>query len=944
VTGGTLKTDMPAWLSVAEPRADIADGSFDESLFAADLGLVAEGLGPDDYLDPQVFCDKTYLTTNLRSVLVELGRRLAGDVSAAGVYRLQTEFGGGKTHTLLSAFHVFGSPDRVASTQLGRELAALLPNGRLPKVKVVVLDGSAITVKATTTGDGCELSTLLGHLAYRLGGREAWERVATSDREMLGSSTVELQALLAEHAPCLILLDETLEYLNKAMAVTVGDGNLAAMTLTFVKELVTAVANTPGVAVLATLTSSRAEDYATVAGQDMQDRLSRVVGRSENIVTPVEGDDIFPILHRRLFTTVGSSEQRRAVADAYCDWYRSLEDALPGSYAEQAYRDRIAAAYPFHPEVVDILTNRWGSLSGFQRTRGALRTLAHTVKALAQTRSKNALIHPGDMPLGDAGVRAEILRFAGESYKAALNADIIRPDSKAQQEDLRRGGQVKDHALAAGLATTAFLDSFGPDKVVGASAVQMLVGVGRPGLSRGVIEDVRDTLEGLLWYMRLEGGRYRFTTEPNLNKVVLEREAAVEDRRIEQLLRDTIRAVVPDSAEFRVRPWVHDSNDVPDEPRLTLGVLDFDWRINGETTPPSLAYARDVLENRGSVFRSHRNMVMLVVADAYALAKARATARSVLALQDVESDQVRLKRFNAEQRAQLAKRSASTKDRLPHQVVMTYRHLVLLGETDGRVALDRIDLGPAAADATVTSQVAAFLSGADRLITRLAPAALLSDRFGVLPNGVDSVELDRLAGYFSTLVRLPKLASRDVLARSLAEGCEQSVFGLVSGSAPDAPDAVVRYGDRVDVAEVQFQPGTWLVRGKVAAAFKQRTAVGQPSPATTEDGDGGSPVAPSGGGGVTPNPAPTTPSPAPQARSVRSVTVRLEGVAPDRVRDVVRTAVNPLAQSARTVTVEMVIRAEGDDRGIPRDVLELTVREGLRQLGLEPRLETEDLP
>ena len=62
---------------------------------------------------------------------------------------------------------------------------------------------------------------------------------------------------------------------------------------------------------MATLTSSNLEDYATLAGEDMQDRLSKVVGRTENIVTPVEGDDIFPILHRRLFSTIGPDEHRR---------------------------------------------------------------------------------------------------------------------------------------------------------------------------------------------------------------------------------------------------------------------------------------------------------------------------------------------------------------------------------------------------------------------------------------------------------------------------------------------------------------------------------------------------------------------------------------------------------------------------------------------------------
>ena len=91
-----MSVELRPWLEIAEPRKDIADGSFDESLFAADLGMVAEGHGPADYLDPTTFTDKTYLTENLRAVLDELGRRLAGDPAAAGVYRLQTEFGGGK--------------------------------------------------------------------------------------------------------------------------------------------------------------------------------------------------------------------------------------------------------------------------------------------------------------------------------------------------------------------------------------------------------------------------------------------------------------------------------------------------------------------------------------------------------------------------------------------------------------------------------------------------------------------------------------------------------------------------------------------------------------------------------------------------------------------------------------------------------------------------------
>lgn len=278
---------------------------------------------------------------------------------------------------------------------------------------------------------------------------------------------------------------------------------------------------------------------------------------------------ISPAIRPSINSTPPSRFQRPR-ADAYGAYYEQMGDAVPQSYRDPAYRDRIAGSYPFHPELIDILTNRWGSLSGFQRTRGALRTLAHTVKALSKRGHAGTLICSGDVPLDDAGVRAEILRFAGESYKSALNADIIRDDSKAAAEDQRRGGDAARHRVAVGLATTAFLNSFGSDRVLGASTAQMLIGVGRPGLSRGVFDDLRDALEASLWYMRHERGRYRFTTEPNLNKVIVEHEGAITNSRVLQLLREAITAAAPTLQPFRVITNVARSMDIPDEPASPL--------------------------------------------------------------------------------------------------------------------------------------------------------------------------------------------------------------------------------------------------------------------------------------------------------------------------------------------------------------------------------------
>src|SRR3954447_20480059 len=135
--------ELKPWREVAVPRKEVADGSFDESVFAADLGLVDRGRGPREYVDPVAFCEQTYLTDGLRAVLVEIAARLRGDSSAAGVYRLQTEFGGGKTHTLLAAYHLFRDPEAVAATPLATELATVA-GGDIPRARVAVLDGSSM--------------------------------------------------------------------------------------------------------------------------------------------------------------------------------------------------------------------------------------------------------------------------------------------------------------------------------------------------------------------------------------------------------------------------------------------------------------------------------------------------------------------------------------------------------------------------------------------------------------------------------------------------------------------------------------------------------------------------------------------------------------------------------------------------------------------------------
>src|SRR5579863_1864869 len=99
---GTLKP----WREIVTPHADVASGHYQQAEFAADLWQVHLGEGTDEYRKPQEFFRRTYLTESLKRLLVGGVRRISGQ-GGDPVVQLQTNFGGGKTHSMLALYHLF---------------------------------------------------------------------------------------------------------------------------------------------------------------------------------------------------------------------------------------------------------------------------------------------------------------------------------------------------------------------------------------------------------------------------------------------------------------------------------------------------------------------------------------------------------------------------------------------------------------------------------------------------------------------------------------------------------------------------------------------------------------------------------------------------------------------------------------------------------------------
>ena len=173
---------LKPWREVVTPHPDVASGRYHEADFAADLWQVHLGEGPSEYRDPVEFFRRTYLTESLRKLLVGAIRRLSGK-GGDPVVQLQTNFGGGKTHSMLALYHLFSdtSPSELPGIDGVMQDAEV---DLLPKVRRVVLVGNKISPgNPSTKPDGTVVRTLWGELAWQLGGREAYEQIRADDEQ-----------------------------------------------------------------------------------------------------------------------------------------------------------------------------------------------------------------------------------------------------------------------------------------------------------------------------------------------------------------------------------------------------------------------------------------------------------------------------------------------------------------------------------------------------------------------------------------------------------------------------------------------------------------------------------------------------------------------------------------------------------------------------------------
>ncbi len=871
------------WTELVRLHPDVEAGELTEAMFAIDLGAVAAGDPnvPIVNRDPEAFFRATYLTADLRRILQEVLASLAGKAGYNRVLKLRTPFGGGKSHTLAALLHAARSrPALKASAGQWASIhphvaekaepygqAKVLKLDDIPDpgpVSVAVFDGEKFDARTgkvvEVVGQAASLSdqqassrqhirTMWGWLAWQIDPKRAFPIVADHDRDQVspgGDVIKEMLTTGASGRPVLLLLDEVLKYMERAGAVAVLDSTLQRQAKDFFQNLTVEVAGSTNAVLVYSLTWSAREAGGNVA---LLSEIDKIAARVDQLREPVSGDEILPVLQRRLLGGPPPESLALEVANAYSEVVTHMRQAdadTPSARREAEeegirLRDRMKAAYPFHPALIDVMKERWTSLDAFQRTRGALRFLATCLHSLKAEGGARPLLGPADIPLKSADVRLKMLKELGAQgdFDPVLTADIEGPNARAKQIDERLARETPALASvrpAARLATAIFAYSFGglrrevsgesetlPPGVTEAELLASCVG---PDLDNITARAVLAELRNKCLFLHHDGVRYCFKKEPNVTKLIedAEQEVARKPEEIRQNIRELLGERLKGHPGAII--WPEKSLDLPDrEPRFLAGYLPLEFAALSKAEQE--AQAVELLTRYGDGPRRYRNGVGLAVPDKRQVEPLRRAVQYLMAIARVE-EKKRQHRLTKDQLEQLKERrgteSAAAESALRNLYAAVWLPRV---EENGRICLERIEVGGRPLQATgVHERVMELLTamGIKRVYDTLAPRKIIERvRLGepIAPGELPrlGVRTSDVRDAFFEVIEPPRLSSDVPLRAAIARGIAERVFGYTTvGQAAGLPAIVGQAAGLPAAAGGRFQvsPDRVLIGRQVA--------------------------------------------------------------------------------------------------------------------------------
>lgn len=818
---GKPASGLKSWRDVVMPHKDVATGRYVQAEFAADLAQVARGEGSDEYLNPTEFYRRTFITDGLRELLSGALRRLDGR-EGDPVVELQTNFGGGKTHSMLALYHLFG--DTPSSSLPGME-AILKDVGveQAPTARRAALVGTALSPgEVSHKPGGIEVRTLWGEIAWQLGGKDAFDMVAESDAKGISPGSEALATMFSALAPCMVLIDEWVAYARQMVGkrdLPAGDFEAQA---SFAQALTEAARAAKQTLVVASVPASKIE-IGGDHGEYALDTLRNVFERLGTPWRPASADEGFEIVRRRLFEPITEKAlytERDAVVDAFIRMYKGSQADFPAGCAEGVYRRKLAAAYPIHPELFDRLYGEWSTLDKFQRTRGVLRLLAKVIHRLWESNDAGLLIMPSSVPMDDGAVKSELTRYLHDVWEPIISEDVDGPSSLPLDID-RSTPNLGRYSACRRVARTLYVGTApgAEGKNPGIDDRSVRLGCAQPGESAATFGDALRRIGERAKHIHQDGNRYWLSTKANLNRVA-------EDRANELLqqpeeLHEEIKRRLRDDrsrGEFRgVHACPESSAEVGDDTVARLVVLGpkFPHRKDQKDSA-AIQAAREILDARGNSPRINRNTLVFLAPEAQRLNDLMAGVASYLAWLSIKEDEGNLDL--AKSQIRLTETKVKDTDRtVKLRIEDTWVHALVPTQANPTADLTWDEIRISGTE-SLAKRTATKLKIDELLMPEMGGIRLRMELDRYLWPDKNHVSIGELTEWFPRYLYLPRVQSRDTIVDSVKDGTTGLLVDETFCLAAGFDEEKGRYTGLLlrATASTVYSPSTVLVKPEIA--------------------------------------------------------------------------------------------------------------------------------
>ena len=816
--------DINPWTEVVRLHPDVESEETAIATYAIDLGaLVAKDPNvPPAYRDAYSFFRATHLTNDMRELLEEVYDTLSGK-EGNRVLQLRSPFGGGKSHTLATLYYAVKNRNIMEK--------AIPETKDLPKlgdVEIAVFDGEKFDAISGKEINDQTVRTVWGFLAHQLG---AYELVKEQDQRRVAPGGDIVKKLLGDRS-VLILLDEVSRYLERAMGEKVEESTLYRQTLEFIQTLTTEVAGSRKACLIYSLQASAREFFGNVEILATLDHLaSRVDAKRE----PIRGDEIFPVLRKRLLAEPPPRETANRVADIYADTMkRNILSYVPSETERREieeriikYRERFVMAYPFHPALVDLMRERWASIPDFQRTRGVLRFLAVVLRALKNRNVRDYLISANDIPIDEPEVRAAFFTEVGqrEPYQAVLQSDFIGPNATTKSIDKIFKEARKP---ATQTATAILMYSFGGQPRMegkegetlppGVIEYDLMLATIKPDLDSTIMRAVLKELVGRCLYIHYDGTRYAFKTIPNVNKILEDEAEGIRDDEIKKRIKEILEK------ELGGKPaiiWPSQSKGISDkEPRFLIAYLPLDFVHEKEKEKLALEY----LTQYGDKPRVYRNAIGLTVPDKNQIEPLRRAIRYLIAVERVKAKKKSLNLQDV-QLEQLKERERTEEAAMESSLRNLYSSVWLLKIEDGSVTIEKLEIGGRALQATnIHERLIELLMRVHSKVFDTLTTRKLMESMKIQ----EGAETKNIVETFFSSPEFTRITDESVIKKAISKGVKDGLFGLTNREKVQVIDGKITVprnqvviGKEISGEEVDLSSGFIVSPGTIPAEEKK---------------------------------------------------------------------------------------------------------------------------